>query len=84
MSKKKKPYFPQKPQTLEQQTKSLVKSLNSYILLNPAYDISVLLKLIGDKAMTQMIIKGTPEEFEDTPNQIFRIVNEPPDQRISL
>lgn len=78
MSKKSKErhdaYVKQRKKELD--TVSVPSTYSSYYLFNPAFDISLVLKLLGDKAYKKMIVKGKPEDFTDNPNEVFRVVNQ--------
>lgn len=76
MSKKKKTYNPPpKPHTISQQIPS---KYSSYLLLNPAFPIETVYQLLSasGKSSPMMIIRGTPEDFADEPNVMFRKVNQ--------
>lgn len=80
MSKKSKArhdaYVKQRKKELEQPTVSIPSTYSSYYLFNPAFDISLVLKLLGNRAYERMIIRGKPEDFTENPNEVFRVVNQ--------
>lgn len=82
MSKKKRnlknPYAPPpKPHAPSVPTK-----FSSYLLLNPAFPVEVVYQLLSHKGLSEamMIVKGTPEDFADNPNIMFRKV----DQQVNI
>lgn len=53
------------------------QKFHEYILFNPAYDVTLIIQLLKDKAMTRMLIKGTPEDFTgEHENQLFYTVRQ--------
>lgn len=74
MSKKKKTYNPPpKPHVTQ-----IPKKFSSYLLLNPAFPIETVYQLLSasGKSSPMMIIRGTPEDFADEPNVMFKKVNQ--------
>jgi len=51
---------------------------DKYILLNPAFPIETAYALLNvhNKVKAGMLIKGKPEDFEDNPNEVYRVVKE--------
>lgn len=50
---------------------------SKYVLFNPAFDVSIVYQLLQMRIKEPMfMMKGKPEDFADTPNEVFRIVNE--------
>lgn len=61
----------------KQKKKQTKITISSYYLLNPAHDITIALRMLGDKAEGKAIIKGKPEDFTDHPNEVFRLIDKP-------
>lgn len=51
---------------------------NSYILVNPAFDINVVYGLLNvhNKVNAGMILIGKTSDFEENPREVYRVVNE--------
>ncbi len=69
------------PEFLQNGTPQTI-TYQSYYLLNPAYDIRIALRLLGDNANNTMIVKGTPSDFASNPCEVFRKVESPKTLRI--
>lgn len=67
---------PKIPQNMQHNSPSRV-TFSSYYLLNPAFDITIALRLLGDKINNKTIIKGKPEDFASAPHEVFRLIEGP-------
>lgn len=76
---KKKKYFNQKPKPQKIVT-NVDKS--AYVLFNPKFDIRVVTQLLPADC-NMMIIRGEPKDFEEDPSQVFRIVKQDPNTKIT-
>ena len=86
MSKKNK-YFKQQNAYFKRTGKDRLNDMNDYtvqvvsdgyILLNPAFPVEVAYSLLSvhNKRKEGMLIKGTPKDFKDNPNEVYRVVRE--------